>query len=92
MKIHLASSDTSLKLGTDLVALCQAIVPHAEAAFFFNERAEIDYVDILMDSRICWQCRKELSSRELPDGYVYGLLSGQDVMNEKSEREAEAVA
>lgn len=77
MKAHLADSNTPLKEGSDILANCGAQVPNGRFVFLWNNDEYPEFLSVSM-TRICHKC----AELELEKKYVYGVVSGQEAMDE----------
>jgi hypothetical protein len=84
MKAHLIDADAPVKEGSDLIVNCGATVPNGRFVFLWDSEEYPEFLSVSM-TRVCRKC----ASLELEKKYVYGVVSGQEVMDAESvEREA----
>jgi hypothetical protein len=78
MKCHLVNDDEPVKLGTDLTAICGALVSKAESNFGLdigNSNPRVNALsEFLTSLNTCSKCLKY----PLLKRYVYGVVPGQE--------------
>lgn len=75
MKSHIFCSPTPVPERQDRVAMCGEVVHSAVWRYTFNSDVNPEFLQALSAINTCWKCFKI----PLPDGYIYGMVSAEDL-------------
>lgn len=86
MKTHLADSSVPLKEGSELTAICGAVIKDAAFVFMWddltvNVRA---FSGVTWVKGLCSQCKKI----QVKQRYIYGIASGEEMKQRRAGEEA----
>lgn len=83
IKTHLADSDSPLKEGSKLLAICGAFIPDAAFLIEWDENFRGALTETINRmSGLCSKCRKQYPS--LQGRYVYGIYCGEEALHDGS--------
>jgi hypothetical protein len=82
VKSHLVNSDEPVKLGTDLTAMCGAVVSKAESSFGIDTGNTNSIVEALSEFLTTLNTCSDCLVCTLSKRYLYGVVPGQEAKHE----------